>query len=415
MSRDDPRHLLTAAIDGALTPAERKEARRLVRESGEARALFLQLKRDADRLKALRRLSAPPDLADLVLGAIRDRRPTPLPPTRSRPGRWSTWMTLATAAGILLAVSAGSFVFFTPGPDVPATRVNVAVANPFVPERRGPEIGPQPRALGGAGDVAVLSGLAEPEIGPMPREAGDGLLVGGPVPETPAIRAFQLDAIRFSTIFTPRDLPGKASEQTRLQGDIKKDELIRLDLFTPTLPTGTDLVLSALKARGIEVYMDAFAQERRKKNPGTELVIFTEAMTPAEVAQFLTALGAEDKRWPSPVFDTLVVAPFLPYDLTQLATFLGLPAFAPAGAKEKVDVRKPLPEGTANQVAATLTRMGGTGSTTTAPKSDKVAVIVAYAPANPNPAASKEIRQFLARRGDRKPNAKPLMLVLRSL
>jgi hypothetical protein len=133
-------------------------------------------------------------------------------------------------------------------------------------------------------------------------------------------------------------------------------------------------------------------------------------MTPAEVTQFLTAIGAEEKRWPTAVFDTLVVAPFLSKDLTQLTNLLGLPSLT----KEKADTRKPLPEGTANQVAATLTRMGGSGSAAPAPKTDKVAVLVAYSPANPNPAQSKEIRQFLARRGDRKADAKPLMLVLRS-
>jgi hypothetical protein len=47
------------------------------------------------------------------------------------------------------------------------------------------------------------------------------------------------------------------------------------------------------------------------------------------------------------------------------------------------------------------------------PKAERVAVVVAYAPANPSPATSREIKQFLDRRGDRKADAKPLMLVLR--
>ena len=34
---------------------------------------------------------------------------------------------------------------------------------------------------------------------------------------------------------------------------------------------------------------------------------------------------------------------------------------------------------------------------------------------NANPAGSREIKQFLDRRGDRKPDAKPLMLVLKSI
>ena len=409
MNRDELRHLLTAAIDGALTPAERKEARRLVRESAEARALYLQLKQDADRLKALRRHPAPPELADTVLDAIRDRKPTPLPPTRTKPVRWAGWMTVATAAGIMLAFAAGSFLIFSPDKQRPNSRVEVAVVTPALPESRSaPEVGPMPRTV--PGDSVAAGPKPSPELGPAPREVVVDPLAGPPGQDPPEIRGVQLDYMRVSTFFTLRQLPGNDVEQARLLGDVKKDELIRLDLFTPTLPKGTELVLTALKTRNLEVFIDAHAQDRRKKNPLTELVIFTEAMTPAEVTQFLTALGAEDQRWPSPVFDTLVVAPFLPKDLTQLSTLLGLPTVT----KEQVDVRKPLPEGTAQQVADTLSRMGGSASSAAAPRTGKVAMMVAYTSANPSPGTSKEIRQFLGRRGDRKPDAKPLMLILRS-
>jgi hypothetical protein len=410
MNRDDLRHLLTAAVDGALTPAERKEAQRLVRESAEARALYLQLKRDSERLRALRRHPAPPDLVDVVLDTIRDRKPTPLPPTRIRPGRWAGWMTVATAAGVMLAFAAGSFLLFGPDNGRPHGRIDTEVVGPTLPAPRlTPEVGPMPRSIPGDSMANARLASTGPELGPPPREV-DPRLASPEHLETPDIRGLQLDTIRHSTLFTLRQLPGNDAEQARLLGDVKNDELIRLDLFTPTLPQGTELVLAALKARGLEVFIDAHAQDRRQRSPATEFVVFTEAMTPAELVQFLTALGAEDRRWPSPIFDTLVVAPFLPKDLTQLSTLLGLPTLT----KEKVDIRRPLPEGTAQQVADALTRMGGPGSSAAAPKTNKVAVMVAYTSANPSPATSKEIRQFFARRGDRKPDAKPLMLVLRS-
>ena len=61
------------------------------------------------------------------------------------------------------------------------------------------------------------------------------------------------------------------------------------------------------------------------------------------------ALGAEDKKSGAGEFDTLVAAPFLPADLTQLGKLLGVPNVTPKPAKGKaaVDIRKPLPEGTA--------------------------------------------------------------------
>src|SRR5262245_4712481 len=101
------RELLTAAVDGELTPAEKKVARRLLRESEAARVVFAQLKADAARLKKLPRVPAPSDLADNVLAAINDRAmtPTPLPPSARahRHFNWSwmpVWANMVAAAGV---------------------------------------------------------------------------------------------------------------------------------------------------------------------------------------------------------------------------------------------------------------------------------------------------------------------------
>jgi hypothetical protein len=157
---------------------------------------------------------------------------------------------------------------------------------------------------------------------------------------------------------------------------------------------------------------DSFVQDRFKKKLPTEVMIFTDAMTPDEVAQLLTALGADDAKSGAGEFETLVAAPFLPADLDRLGRMLGAPNVLPKPVKGKpqVDIRKPLPEGTANQLANALAKMGS-GS----PKPGNVAVVVAYSPMNSNPASSKEIKQFLDRRGERKSEAKPLMLVLRTI
>jgi hypothetical protein len=126
----------------------------------------------------------------------------------------------------------------------------------------------------------------------------------------------------------------------------------------------------------------------------------------------MTVLGTEDKKSGAGQFDTLVAAPFLGEDLVKLGKLLGVPNVTSKlpKAKDGVDIRKPLPEGTAQHVANTLSGMGG-GSA--APKAGRMAVVVANTPTNGNPGASREIKQFLERRGDRKPDAKPLMLVLK--
>src|SRR5262245_50460037 len=108
MIPDNFRELLTAAVDGELSPAERKSARRLLRESEAARTLYAQLKADAARLRGMPLVAAPTDVADNVMAVINDRAltPTPLPPTRvlSRRPNWTwlpIWANVVTAAGVM--------------------------------------------------------------------------------------------------------------------------------------------------------------------------------------------------------------------------------------------------------------------------------------------------------------------------
>jgi len=421
------RELLTAAVDGELTPAERKAARRLLRESEAARVVYTQLKADAARLKKLPRLPAPADLADNVLAVINDRAmtPTPLPPG-GRPGsrfNWGwlpIWANMAAAAGVMVAISLGSYLYFAASQQQ-ADSQNAAVAHlpavrpadhdlARVPADRvpGPETGDTPKP---GSEAVVRHDPPAPERGPTPRIAPgpDSLLA--PPQDVPEIEPFQPDKIRLSHLIRLHDLTD-AEARKKLTAEMKKDELIRLDLFCQATPKALDHVLAALKARGISTVTDGFAQDRLRRNAPTELMIFTEALTPDEVAQFMAALGAEDKKGAGQ-FDTLVAAPFLGEDLVKLGKLLGVPNVTSKLPKAKtgMDIRKPLPEGTADHVAASLSGMGG--SSPTPPKAERMAVVVAYSPANANPAASREIKQFVERRGDRKPDAKPLMLVLK--
>jgi hypothetical protein len=428
----DLRELLTAAIDGELSPADQKLAQRLLQKSESARVLLAQLKADSKRLRKLARVSAPADLAENVLAVIAERSmtPTPLPPGK-RPSpkfNWSmlpVWVNLVTAAGVLFVISAGSYLYFTAserynasreqgtahkGPDSESADPGSATpaGDAKLPDSKGntPELGPEPKA--------IVQGPREsgPELGPSPRELRD-IYLAPPDNGMPEIESFQLDKIRVSHLVTLHDLPDDEAARKKLTAEMKKDELIRLDLFCHSTPKGLDLTLAALKARGITVFTDGFAQDRLKRKVPTELMLFTEAMTPEEVAQLLAELGSVDAKSGAGEFDTLVAAPFLPLDLDRLGKLLGMTiAPKPGVGKAPIDVRKPLPEGTANHLAATLAKMG---TTSTPPKTEKVAVVVAYSPMNGQPTASREIKQFLDRRGDRKPDAKPLMLVLKTI
>jgi hypothetical protein len=318
----------------------------------------------------------------------------------------------------------GSYLYFSASERYFAQQQKDVTSN--IPAGNGDKLDPGASKPGGVGSVAKASArdsgppseavaVLPREVGPSPRLVSGDIQLGPPSDDMPEIGPLQIDKIRVSHLFNPHELADDEGARNKLAAEMKKDELIRLDLFCRSTPGALDLVLNALKARGIVVFTDAFAQEQLKKKSPPELMIFTESLTPDEVAQLLTALGTEDKKSGAGEFDTLVAAPFLPADLTQMSKLLGLPAVTPKPAKGKtgVDIRKPLPEGTANQVAESLSKLGS-GSRPPS-KNEKLAVVVSYSPVNANPAASKEIKQFLDRRGDRKPDAKPLMLVLKTI
>ena len=118
MNAADRRSLLTAALDGELTPAEQVAARRLVRESEEARLLHAKLQGDAARLRRLPVVPAPSGLAENILHAVRGRAPTPLPadrrPTEKSPGSsFFIWVSFASAASILAAIGLASYLIFS--------------------------------------------------------------------------------------------------------------------------------------------------------------------------------------------------------------------------------------------------------------------------------------------------------------
>jgi hypothetical protein len=422
------RELLTAAIDGELTPAERKVAQRALRQSETARRLFTQLKADAARLKKLPRIPAPVDIVDNVMGVIRERAiaPTPLPPTPRRSRfDWTTlsvWVNVATAVAVLLVISFGSFMYFDASRQYQAKLDlvrNEAKQRNLLPDGPGSarpapvEPGPQPKVITpDAGNVAKVPD-SSPEIGPTPRVFVPNSITGPPKDPLPEIEPFDLNKIRVSHLFDMHDLTKDEQVRKKLVTEMKKDELIRLDLFCQSTPKALEFANSALRARGITVITDGFVQERLKKRLATELVIFTEAMSPDEVGQLLAALGSDDAKSGAGEFETVVAAPFLPGDLTRLGQLLGISNVLPKPAgKEKVDITKPLQAGTAKDLYDAMAKMG-TGSSRPS-KPEKVAVIVAYSPMNSHPTASKEIKQFLDRRGDRKSDGKPLMLVLRT-
>ena len=446
MMTPETRDLIARAIDGGLSAAERKQLETVLRQDESARAFHNQLKQDALALRSLRVVAPPVNIAEAVAGIIRDRNltPTPLPPrpkVASSNANRGSWVNLATAAGLMLAVTAGSFFYFSSNLRAPHVRyADVATARDTIkkqtktPDRPAPSVNtvqpesvetPVPETIVKA-PAPVAPTVISPEQGPSPRVVEDSILTARPEP-MPEINALNIPRHRVSRFLNLTDLasadPVQVKNQSEIRGELKADELVRLDLFCKDPRSALDQLSAALKARGATAIIDQHLTDRIKKKQTTEIVIFTDVLTPEEVFQLLgemarnemTAANGEGQ------FDTLVVAPFLPADLDLLGRILGAGAVMPKVAKSKgpVDIRKPLPEGTANQLAQNLSKMGGgSGPVTTTPpkpKNEKLAFVGSFTPPNPAPAQSTEIKSFLERRADKRPDAKPLMLVLRTI
>lgn len=416
--------LIAAAIDGELTSAERRAAKELLRRSEEARALYSRLKRQAASLRQLPQVPVPIDFSCDILGVIREQglKPTPLPPERNRHRRYGfwnppLWAAVATAAAVLMTVTLGSYLFFANDstPRSPGRVVSVPPARDTVPATdiakadADPERVVPPPTLVREEPVEVIvkaPRLLEPKATPAPENQE----LANPVNLLPT-ELFDIAKVRMSLILPLRELD-EAYPKQKLKEEIVKDEMIRLDLFCKDLPRALEALQAQLKSEGHEIFIDAFAAERLKKKPAPELLLYTESMSPSEVAALLERLGGEDKKLEAKkpgqgAFDNFVLAPSLKGDLDKLARLLGvsLPTLKTEAARPPViDLTKPISEKTASQLAQNLRSTG---------KGDKSALILGYSPWNITPTASREIKAFLERRGERKPGTKPLMLVLR--
>ena len=105
--------LLSAYLDGEVTPRERAEAEELLRSDGEARELLRRLERTRGLLGAVERLPAPAHLQRRVLGAAAQRKSSPLLERlrRSLLSAWSPAPALAAAFSVVVIATVVYFAY----------------------------------------------------------------------------------------------------------------------------------------------------------------------------------------------------------------------------------------------------------------------------------------------------------------
>ncbi len=428
--------LLTAAVDGEMTSAEQRLVEKLLRDSEPARQFHAQLQSDAARLRRLPAAMPPEDLAANVMNLIDDRcmLPTPLPMQRRKKTRnlqqLMPWISVSTAAVAIIAVSLFSYYYVATAQKQlankraadekaepalvakdPAQHKQIAAATP---EQRQPGA-VAPKAVKTDNKPAVVAEAPKPEaLTVMPKVVGLESIETTPAP--PEIEPLKTVQVRLRGLLLP--LRSLDEAKKILRDELRKDEVVRIDLFCKDSTRGAELTLTALKSSGHQSLVDSMAHDRlNKKRPKSEFVFYTESMNADEIAKLLEQLGADDKKAESKKagdgqFDKFELTPFTVADMSELARLIGVPASQLKLPRSKTagggDATKSLESLTANQLAANLPKSASHSN-------EKLTLVLPFGVSNHFPQNSKEIKNFLDRRGDRKNGAVPMMLVLRTL
>jgi hypothetical protein len=421
------RELILAAVDGELSAEEKRAAKQLLEVSPEARALYTKLKADRDRVRALPQAAPPAGFAARVMARVAAEPAHVAQPARSRDRkRVSVFGLVALAASLFIAVTLTTFAFFKgrgasgetaklgswvrelpANPDAPAPAVpsptdtaplDVVRLDPFAVAHA--DVSPVPR-------VAEPVGPASVALAPVPRPIVSDF---NAAPLLTHLKPFDLIQARVPFLRTVAELNREDTRQELLD-ELARDPAFRFDVFVRDPARGADAFRNAAKAVGLNVYADAATLERLKKRQTQTVAIYTESLTATELAALFDALATEDTKFSPRVCDSLHAVPVSRADETDLKAVLGLdvgvfkrPVGAnPMGQGSKSGA-KSVSSGTIDHVTKALTT----------PPTEKCAVLLSWQGTRTPPAMSAELKTYLTKRGDRKPNAVPALIVIRT-
>ena len=427
--------LITAAVDGELSITEAHAFRCLLDGSLEARTLYAKLQADSSRVRTLAHVPTPAGLRARIMARVA-AQPLAVPAPAMVPfrKRLAAWAPVAVAASVLLCVTAGSFAFFRGnGADSAArhdssklpTATNWANVLPAdhnrTPSAPPPITGPESDAV--AHDVQPVPLIPSPRavpnipkavaIAPLPRPVTPGL-VGSPLwPKLPPLDFVQ---VRVPFLHTVAELDRDDARQELLE-ELGHDPAYRFDLFVRDPARGVDVFQRAAKAVGIKVFADAATLDRLKKRHAAAVVIYTESLTAVELTALFAQVSVQDMKFSPRVCDALHAAPVARFDELELQKILGTNPglFKRPRAAEKPGAGQGGPKSVSDETIDMLVK------SITAPAAkpgEKTAVLLTWQTTHPNiprtiPATSKELKQFFAKRGDRKPKAIPAIIVIR--
>lgn len=438
--------LITAAVDGELSPTDKRAFRALIAGSLEARALYAELKADRTRIRALPRVAPPADLQAKIMARVAQCVPTqpakPQPhaePTRPvvrrRASRGGIWVPVAVAASVLFCAAAGLFAFFN-GSGPKNHHTTNSWAN-VLPSQRDASTTPGRPAARPGGPSAPSDGvrvdvLPVPPV-PVPREVPPTVVATAPAPRTvspdligfpvlPKLPPFERVEIRVPFLRPVSDL-GREDVGQELLDELRHDSAFKFDLFVRDAARGVEVFQNAARASGLTLHADAATLEKLKKKQVHSVVIYTESLSAAELVALFAKLTTEDAKFSPKVCDSLHATAVARSDELELKAILGsdvglfkrpISGGASTGtgsAGDRSAPAKSVNSETIDRVVQSVTNPSGKAS-------DKSAALLTWQTTHPSiarttPATSHELKQYLQKRGERKSSAVPALIVIR--
>jgi hypothetical protein len=342
---------------------------------------------------------------------------------------------IAIAASVLLCITVVSFAYFSNQDSGNQSTANNPWANVLPAPQDPPTAVPSPNATPrephhADADTVARHGMLPVPQSPMPKVVTPDEVAIAPEPRSVSrdfigsrildpLEPFEIIQVRLPFLRAVAELD-REDVRNELIDELDRDMPYRLDLFVRDTARGVDVFQNAAKATGLTVFSDAATLDKLKKKQAHSVVIYTESLTPAELAALFARLTAEDMKFTPRVCDSLHVMPVVRSDESELKLILGMdPGLykrtrakptAPSGEKNTGEP-KSVSAGTIDMVSKSLT-------TPPAKPGPKYAMLLTWQTthaniARTNPASSAELKQFRDKRGERKPDAVPAIIIIR--
>jgi hypothetical protein len=228
------------------------------------------------------------------------------------------------------------------------------------------------------------------ELAPTPRQVVEPPRT---VLGAPPLPPFKLETVlvRLPMVASMKDLKD-SNVKKQLTMELSRGPQARVDLFCSDPLKAAEVLIATGRAVGVNVMLEANAQDRLRRRTPTTWFVYTESLTPEEATKWFAKLAANDS-----IFQSLHVPVLAAQDQKDLKDLLGVET-----KKLASNAAKPVTADTINQLSMSLQK-------------DKSAILVSYLPpsARVNPSQSKDVKLWLDRRGEKKPGAVGLLIVVR--